>query len=128
MQRLILSACTALLTLHGGLTQAQNACLAPGDWGALSPSGVEALRPDAVIAELARKPVVLLGERHDSAEHHRWQLHTLAALHALHPRLVLGMEMFPRRAQKVLDEWSAGKLTEDELLARTDWSQVWGHD
>jgi uncharacterized iron-regulated protein len=72
--------------------------------------------------------VVLLGERHDSAEHHRWQLHTLAALHALQPRMVLGMEMFPRRVQNVLDEWSAGSLTEEELLARTEWNQVWGHD
>ena len=34
------------------------------------------------MAALARRPVVLLGEQHDNAEHHRWQLQMLAALRA----------------------------------------------
>jgi uncharacterized iron-regulated protein len=72
--------------------------------------------------------VVLLGENHDDAEHHRWQLHTIAALHARQPRLALGFEMFPRRVQPVLDQWSAGELTEEQFLARSDWAGVWGHD
>jgi uncharacterized iron-regulated protein len=128
MHFLILCACAVVLSLHVGAAQAAGACLTPGAWATPTETGVQSLRPDAVIGELAHKRVVLLGERHDNAEHHRWQLHTLAALHALQPRLVLGMEMFPRRVQNVLDEWSAGSLTEEELLARTDWSQVWGHD
>jgi uncharacterized iron-regulated protein len=42
--------------------------------------------------------------------------------------MLLGLEMFPRRAQPVLDRWVAGELTEAELLTQTEWSKVWGFD
>src|SRR3972149_5306247 len=78
------------------------------------------------IARLARHLVVLLGEPHDNAEHHRWQLHTIAGLHALRPDLALGFEMFPRRAQPVLDRWTSGALTEAAFPAQAEWQRVWG--
>ena len=68
-------------------------------------------RDDAVVA-LAKRGVVLLGESHDQPEHHRWQLHTIAALFSHRPDIVLGFEMFPRRVQPVLDRWSKGELDE----------------
>lgn len=85
-------------------------------------------RADTLLAGLARLQVVLLGETHDDAEHHRWQLHTIVGLHALRPDMVLGFEMFPRRVQPVLDEWVAGRLGEAEFLARAEWRQFWGYD
>jgi uncharacterized iron-regulated protein len=94
-------------------------------------AGAEArstLDTSAVVAGLAGKRVVLLGENHDNAEHHRWQLHTIAALYALRPRLAIGLEMFPRRVQKVLDQWTAGELSEEQFLSRSEWAGVWGHD
>jgi uncharacterized iron-regulated protein len=81
-----------------------------------------------VFDDLAQRRVVLLGENHDNAEHHRWQLHVIAGLHARVPRLVLGFEMFPREVQPVLDLWTAGEISEAQLLERTRWSEVWGHD
>ena len=80
------------------------------------------------IARLARHSVVLLGEAHDDAEHHRWQLHTIAGLHALRPDLALGFEMFPRRVQPVLARWTSGALTEAAFLAEVEWQRVWGMD
>lgn len=104
-------------------------CSQPGVWlsqdGA---SGVLQADPAALIERLAAKQVVLLGETHDSAEDHRWQLHTLAQLHARKPRLAIGFEMFPRRLQPVLDRWVAGELSEAEFLRETDWNRVWGYD
>ena len=70
----------------------------------------------------------MLGERHDSAEQHRWQLQTLTGLHAYRPNLVIGMEMFPRRVQPALDRWVAGETTEQQFLAESDWRTVWGYD
>jgi uncharacterized iron-regulated protein len=90
--------------------------------------GLQQREPTALFSELARRSVVLLGESHDNPEHHRWQLHTLAALHALQPNLVLGFEMFPRRVQNALDQWVAGELTVEEFLKRSDWRRVWGFD
>lgn len=80
----------------------------------------------AVLADAARGRIVLLGEHHDRADHHRWQLHTVAGLAARHRRVVLGFEMFPRRAQPVLDRWVAGEIDAPTLLRDTDWQQVWG--
>lgn len=81
--------------------------------------------PD-LMADLARAPAVLLGERHDRADMHRWQLHVAAGL-AAHRPIVLGFEMFPARLDPVLADWVASRIdTEEAFLARTDWPAVWG--
>ena len=71
---------------------------------------------------------MLLGESHDSHEHHRWQLQTLAALHARHPDLVIALEMLPRRAQRALDRWVSGELDEAQFLQESGWREAWGFD
>lgn len=81
-----------------------------------------------VLEMLAERSVVLLGESHDEAEHHRWQLHTIAALFSRQPDMVLGFEMFPRRVQPVLDRWSKGELSEADFLREVDWPRIWGFD
>ncbi len=81
---------------------------------------------DDVLVTLAKRGVVLLGESHEKPEHHRWQLHTIAALFSHRPDMVLGFEMFPRRVQPVLDRWSKGELNETTFLREVDWPQIWG--
>ena len=103
-------------------------CVNPASWAAPAGGAPQRLEPKTLLAELAKRPVVLLGENHDNAEHHRWQLHTIAALYALQPNLVLGFEMFPRRVQRALDQWVAGELTPEEFLKRSEWNGVWGFD
>jgi uncharacterized iron-regulated protein len=103
-------------------------CIDAGSWMRLSDARRAKLAPQQVFDDLARRRVVLLGESHENAEHHRWQLHTIAALHARVPGLVLAFEMFPRRVQPVLDQWTAGKLTEAQFLQDSRWSEVWGHE
>ena len=80
----------------------------------------------ALFAGLAGMQAVLLGERHDRADHHRWQLHVAAGL-AAHRPLVMGFEMFPARLDPVLAEWVAGGLSEEDFLTRAEWGTVWGH-
>lgn len=104
---------------------AESGCIAVGTW--MVPAGAR-LDAKEVIARAAQGSIVLLGEVHDSAEHHRWQLQTLAAVHALRPDMVIGFEMFPRRAQKALDRWVAGELSEADFLKATDWNTVWRFD
>jgi uncharacterized iron-regulated protein len=83
---------------------------------------------DDMLADLAATRVVYVGERHTSAAHHAAQLEILRALHAHHPDLVIGMEMFDRSYQTVLDRWSAGELDEAEFLRRTHWYANWRFD
>jgi uncharacterized iron-regulated protein len=84
------------------------------------------LTPAQLIGSLESDRVVLLGELHDRAEHHRWQLQTIAALQARHPSIVIGFEMFPRSSQAVLDQWVEGRLGEAEFLDQGRWTEVWG--
>ncbi len=81
-----------------------------------------------LIHELRNQQVVLLGEQHDVAEHHRWQLQTISEIHAVNDNIALGFEMFPRRVQAALDAWVAGKLNEKEFLEQSEWQKVWGYD
>jgi uncharacterized iron-regulated protein len=83
---------------------------------------------EALFRDLAKTPVVLLGESHPDVDHHRWQLHTLAALHGRGGNVVIGFEAFPRRVQSVLNDWVDGKLTEEAFLKASEWRQVWGYD
>ena len=108
---------------------AEEACKAVGSW--LDPSGAAMLSAEQVLSEAAAKDVVLLGESHDSAEHHRWQLSTLAALHGRRGAVVVGFEMFPRRVQATLDRWSDGEWSgaaQDgaAFLKEAEWDRVWG--
>jgi uncharacterized iron-regulated protein len=105
-----------------------HACVPLAAWSVPVQGRVQEVSARQVIAQALHQPVILLGESHDSAEHHRWQLHTLAALHASRPDMAIGFEMFPRRVQAVLDRWAAGELSEAEFLERSDWSEVWGFD
>ena len=105
--------------------QAQSTCAPVGEW---TVPGAGRVAAKEILSRAARESVVLLGESHDNADHHRWQLSTIAGLAALHPRLVLGFEMFPRRVQGALERWVAGDLGEEEFLKASEWSRVWGHE
>lgn len=98
---------------------------APAGWSA---PGGEVLAGEDLLDRMAAQSVVLLGEQHDQASHHRWQLDTLRALHQRRPHMIIGLEMFPRRVQPALDAWVRGELSEDEFIVQSDWKKVWGFD
>lgn len=103
----------------------RNACVPAASW-VIPGKGETTL--SSVMASVKDKSVVLLGETHINPEHHRWQLQMLATLYAARPDMVIGFEMFPRRVQKILDQWVAGELTESEFLSRSEWQSVWSTD
>ena len=118
-------ALAAAAVLAAAPARAHEGCAPEGIW---TVPGSGRIAAQEILARAASAQVALLGESHDNADHHRWELHTAAALHALRPKLVLGFETFPRRVQAALDRWVAGELTEEEFLKASDWSQVWGYD
>lgn len=119
-------AAVALIGVTLPLATLAAACVNPGEWR--QPGASAALAAHDVVDALAKRRVVLLGEAHDQADHHRWQLHMTAALHARTPDLVLAFEMFPRSVQPALDDWVGGKLTEKQFLEASRWNDVWGLD
>ncbi len=118
-------ACLAALALHNAAAATSPSCLIPSAWTALDKAPFRTVPAADVLADMAKRDVVLLGEHHDDDAHHRWQVQTLAALQLLHPNMVIGFEMFPRRVQPVLDRWVAGELTLKQFLEKSDWNKVW---
>ncbi len=81
-----------------------------------------------IIPELADKQVVLVGETHDRYDHHLIQLEIIRRLHALKPRLAIGMEAFQQPFQGVLDGYVEGELDVQELLRGTEYYHRWKFD
>lgn len=72
---------------------------------------------------------VFSGESHDQLKDHLAQLEALKALGAARgEKVAVGFEMLNMTLQPVLDEYAAGKLTEEEFLAKADWKTEWGFD
>jgi uncharacterized iron-regulated protein len=110
--------------LQGG---SESACATYGRWLNVK-TGLSIDREGLFGDLVAKRAVVLLGESHTDVDHHRWQLHTVAALLGRGANLVIGFEAFPRRLQPVLDDWIAGKLTDEAFLKAADWRKVWNFD
>lgn len=73
--------------------------------------------------------IVYVGETHDNPASHRLELQVLKGLAERHPgRQVLGMEMFVRSQQPVLDRWVAGELDEKSFLKESRWFENWKMD
>jgi uncharacterized iron-regulated protein len=102
-------------------------CLAPGAWFSTTGREPQRVAASELLAEMSGRDIVLLGERHDDADHHVWQLQTLAGLHALRAGMVIGFEQFPRRVQPVLNQWIEGTLTEKQFLDKSEWRKVWNY-
>jgi uncharacterized iron-regulated protein len=72
--------------------------------------------------------VVFIGESHDQIEHHQIQVRILKGLVARGKQVAIGMEMFERSQQPILDRWSNGLLTEEEFLKEVQWETIWSMD
>jgi aminopeptidase N len=75
---------------------------------------------DAMLDQLAQADVVFLGETHDDETTHRLELAVYEGLLRRKPKqVVLAMEMFERDVQQVLDDYLAGRIDEQQFLARS---------
>jgi uncharacterized iron-regulated protein len=81
-----------------------------------------------LLNDLEPSSVIFIGETHDQIEHHHSQVRTLQGLIEKNRDVVVGMEMFERSQQPILDQWTEGKLTEEEFLKEVKWETTWGMD
>lgn len=92
------------------------------------PTGI-LVSPAQMFAIAGNACIVYLGETHDNPASHRLELQLLDALAERHPgRQALGMEMFSRAQQPVLDRWVEGVLTEKAFLRESRWFENWSMD
>jgi len=81
-----------------------------------------------IISELKQAKVVYLGEIHDNSQHHKNQLKIIQELYKDNQKIAIGMEMFQRPFQEIIDQYIACKITETELISKTEYKQRWGFD
>lgn len=82
----------------------------------------------AIMAELTPSRVVYVGETHTRAEDHDLQLRVIRAMYEQNPDLAIGMEMFGRTSQAILDRYINGEIDEWEFLKRSHYFKKWGYD
>lgn len=81
-----------------------------------------------VVSRISGKRIVYVGEYHDRFSNHTVQLEVIRALHLKNKKIAIGMEMFQRPFQKVLDEYIAGTIDERTMLKGTEYFKRWGFD
>jgi uncharacterized iron-regulated protein len=69
-----------------------------------------------------------VGEAHDDYAHHLKQLEIIRKLYAVHSDIAIGMEQFQSPYQPALDDYVAGRLSEKEMLRKTEWYRRWRFD
>ena len=78
---------------------------------------------EAMLAELSRADVAFVGEQHFDPATHRIERAILEGLARRRDNVIVAMEMFERDTQPSLDDYLAGRLSEEEFLeASRPWS------
>jgi uncharacterized iron-regulated protein len=99
---------------------------APGqiiDLGSGRPSDLK-----GVVQAADGKRFVFLGEQHATTAHQQMEADVIKALVAAGRHVVVGMEMYTRPVQDVLDKWSTGEMSEADFITLSDWKHQWGFD
>ncbi|TAG95529.1 MAG: hypothetical protein EAZ09_07610 [Oscillatoriales cyanobacterium] len=78
-----------------------------------------------ILQQLVKARIVYLGETHDSIEDHQAQLAIIQEMQRQNRKIAIALEMFQRPFQGVLDQYLAGKITEEQLIEQTEYNQRW---
>lgn len=81
-----------------------------------------------VIEQVAGKKIVYVGEYHDRFSNHVVELQVIKGLFKKNPTIAIGMEMFQRPFQQVLDDYIGGAIGEREFLKKTEYFSRWVYD
>jgi len=77
---------------------------------------------------LGDKRAIFIGEVHDRLEHHQNQLRIIKSLYARYPDLAIGVEYFQQPFQSYLDDYIAGRISEQQMLVKTEYFKRWQLD
>jgi uncharacterized iron-regulated protein len=84
--------------------------------------------PDDIARSARGLRFVFVGESHDQLAHHQAQADVIEALVRDGRQVVVGLEMFTRDNQGLLDPWTMGRWDEPVFIERAKWKEQWGMD
>lgn len=88
----------------------------------------ETLAPAELPKRLENVRLLLVGEQHTDIDSHRVELRVLQELVRAGRRVTVALEMYPYGEQKSLDDWTAGRLSEEAFLEASHWYLSWGYN
>jgi uncharacterized iron-regulated protein len=124
----------ALLGVPWGCAVKSNTVLIKDTSTAVEPGTIisaktgKAVTFDELMKDLNSCQIIFVGEKHAIRSHHDIQLKIIQAVFKKHRSMEVGMEMFDRSYQPVLDLWSAGVLDEETFLRKVQWYANWRYD
>jgi uncharacterized iron-regulated protein len=82
---------------------------------------------DAMMQDVMKSDIIVIGEIHGSPQHHEKELEIIASLHESDVPFIIGMEMFRSENQKDLDSWTSGAMPLDRFVSvyYRNWSMQW---
>lgn len=81
-----------------------------------------------IIPDLLDKQVVFVGEQHNRFEHHINQLQIIQQFHKAGSDFGVGMEMFKKPYQGIIDAYFSDEIDEQTFLKQTRYFEEWGYD
>ncbi len=83
---------------------------------------------DDLVVKGFRSDVIFIGDYHALPACQQFAARFLADMIRRSSRVVLALEMIYGRQQRILDEWMAGAIDDDEFLRRIRYDEEWGYD
>jgi uncharacterized iron-regulated protein len=72
--------------------------------------------------------IIYIPEEHTSESDHHFQLMIIKHMYAEGYKLVIGMEMFQQSFQRYLDDYIDGKISEEEMIEKSQYRKRWGYE
>jgi uncharacterized iron-regulated protein len=83
-----------------------------------------------ILKSIAPAKIIYLGEIHNSTTDHADQMAILEFLYQqksrAKPPLAIGLEMFQKPYQPIINQYLAGKISEEQLVEQTEYKKRWG--
>jgi len=83
---------------------------------------------DKIIPHLLENRVIFVGEQHNRFEHHINQLHIIQQFQKNGSDFGVGMEMFKKPFQEIINAYISDKIDEQAFLKQTRYFKEWGYD
>jgi uncharacterized iron-regulated protein len=122
------------LAFRGGRNTCKTTAQADNGIPVLSRPAPRVLTPDrlttvdSIIPYLTASRIIYIGERHDRFAHHINQLQIIKKMHNAGYKLAVGMEMFQKPFQAVVNDYLTGRIDEHTFLKKTEYFSRWRYD
>jgi uncharacterized iron-regulated protein len=132
LRSLLIALTLATSACAGPVTSSRSAKLPPQLAAAEVRQGDQSAMPEALLDAARQAHLVCVGEQHDDHAHHKFQSALFDALTDSSKSeewpFALGMEMFQRQYQHVLDDYLERRVDDAELVQQSEWKERWGFD